>query len=130
MSNLRSLLPALSLVMLALAACGGASATTPAGSGGQPTKPAQPAATRTVASTPINATPTTSTPASTNSAAKVVPCAQLVPPDELKLILGVNPMTANEQVSPDQRPAPGSIHRRTSRRRSGSRCKPRQAARP
>ena len=99
MSNLRSLLPALSFVMLALAACGGASATTPAGSGSQPTKPAQLAATRSVASTPVNATPTTSAHASTNSAAKVAPCAQLVPSDELKLILGVNPMTANEQLS-------------------------------
>ena len=99
MSSLRLHLLGPVLVMLALAACGGATPTTPTGSGGQPTKPAQPAATLTVASTPVNAAPATSTPTGASSAAaKVVPCAQLVPPDELKLILGVNPVTANEQV--------------------------------
>jgi hypothetical protein len=99
MSNLRLHLPALLLVMSAFAACGGATSTTPAGSGGQPTKPVRPAGTLTVANSPVKPEPATSTTTSTNSgAAKVVPCAQLVPPDELKLILGVNPMTANEQV--------------------------------
>jgi hypothetical protein len=99
MMSLTFRLLGLVLVMSTLAACGGATSTTPAGSGGQPTKPAQPVAPLTVAGTPINAAPAASTPTSTNStAAKVVPCAQLVPPDELKLILDVNPISANEQV--------------------------------
>jgi hypothetical protein len=99
MLSLRFRLAGLLLVMLALAACGGAASTAPGGSGDQSAQPTRQSATTTVASTPVNAAPATPARAGTNSAAAaVVPCAQLVPPDELKLILGVEPNTANEQA--------------------------------